>query len=416
VLVAGPVGHEQAYVPQPHVAGGATPPGGTAAAGALRFAPLHRERTDRWIALPAGVALPPAPTVAAGAGNDLYCGTARMGVARAAAGEPAYLEGSELVGDAERLFVACTAPGRCFVVTDGPRAWMTDGDHYVKASVGEPPTSDVLALAGDGQGASYAIAYEPQPPTLIITKHAATTSNSAIDEWPVFHRLPIDLPPHTRPRVTFAATSPAGALWVGLRAAPEAGNGDDVGWGAIEIDLGNGHTVQHRPRRAGEAAPPEALPLPADLTAILFDHDATWYGSLAGVSRWQEGQLRSWGENDGLTGERVHDLARAGDAIVAATSEGLSRFDGQTWRPVGATTIAVRGLADDTQAGVLWAATNKGLRWLSHAANPLGDPAAAPVVVAGDVRDVALDGFGRVWTLTSSYIAAVSPPNLASQK
>jgi ligand-binding sensor domain-containing protein len=112
----------------------------------------------------------------------------------------------------------------------------------------------------------------------------------------------------------------------------------------------------------------------------------------------------------------VHDIARAGDAIVAATSEGLSRFDGQAWRPVGDTAIAVRGLADDATAGVLWAATNKGLRWLSHAATPLGDPAAAPVIVAGDVRDVALDAFGRVWALTSSYIAAVSPPNLVGHK
>ena len=48
--------------------------------------------------------------------------------------------------------------------------------------------------------------------------------------------------------MTFAAVSPANTLWLGLRAAGE--DGSEVGIGAVEIELGNGHAVQHRPQRA----------------------------------------------------------------------------------------------------------------------------------------------------------------------
>ena len=128
--------------------------------------------------------------------------------------------------------------------------------------------------------------------------------------------------------------SPTGTLWVGLRAVGE--DGDQVGYGAIEVDLGTGKSVQHRPLRAGEKGAAEALPLPASLTGILFDGGATWFASLSGVSRWHEGQLRSWTENDGLASESVQGIARGPDRLVwVATSEGLARYDGHDWRALG---------------------------------------------------------------------------------
>ena len=77
------------------------------------------------------------------------------------------------------------------------------------------------------------------------------------------------------------------------------GSGDDVGYGAVEIDLQTGLSVQHRPRSAGETAPIEALPLPADLNGVLFDGGATWFASLSGVARFQQGQLVDLGRGRG---------------------------------------------------------------------------------------------------------------------
>ena len=212
---------------------------------------------------------------------------------------------------------------QCLVVTDGPHAWLTDGDRYQKASVGEEAGASVLAVAADHEGNAYAVSAAAKGAGLVVTRRAAGSN-----DWRVATRVPLQLPPRTVPRATFAAISPAGALWIGLRAS--SGGGEDVGYGAVEIDLQTGLAVQHRPRKPGETAPIEALPLPADLNAVLFDGGGIWFASLSGVARFLQGQLSTWGEADGLASELCWSLARGADgAIWAATSEGIARFDGK---------------------------------------------------------------------------------------
>jgi ligand-binding sensor domain-containing protein len=140
---------------------------------------------------------------------------------------------------------------------------------------------------------------------------------------------------------------------------------------------------------------------------MVFDKGATYYASLSGISRWQEGQLRSWNEND-LASESVHAIGRGSDgAIWAATSGGVARFDGQNWRPVGNTELITRGLAVDGK-GRVWVATGKGLRALPAGEAAAGvDPAATPVVLAGEMRDVAADRLGRIWAMSTTSIALV---------
>ena len=205
--------------------------------------------------------------------------------------------------------------------------------------------------------------------------------------------------------MSFAAVSGGNTLWLGLRVT--GADGADSGYGAVEIELGNGHAVQHRPRRAGEKVAPEALPLASSLTGILFDSGATYYASLSGISRWQEGQLRTWNENDGLASESVHAIARGSDgAIWAATSEGLARFDGQNWRPLGTTELVTRGLATDGK-GRVWVATGKGLRALPPgAAAADADPGAAPRswrATCGTSPPIGSAGSGRCRRLQSPW-------------
>jgi ligand-binding sensor domain-containing protein len=381
-------------------------PGQSPPSGSLRFTPLMIERAGRWAAIPLAERVPPEVTAVVAADEDLYVGTAHMGIARAAAGTPELLDGSALVGDAEHLSVACVAAAHCYVVTDGPRARETNGDSYRPATVGEPPGATALALAKDAQGAVYALSVTTAKTTTLAISLYVAAGPGGREDWRVLHRIPLTLPPGTTPVASFAAVSPTGTLWLGLRAA--ASGGDEVGYGAVEIDLGTGRAVQHRPHAAGEAIAPEALPLPANLTGVLFDGAATWFSSLSGVTRWQEGQLRSWTENDGLPSESVHGVARGPDRLIwVATTEGLARYDGRDWRALGAhgegPELTTRGLATDGK-GRVWVASSKGLRLLVQ---PATDPGSAPVVLPGNMRDVAVDRFGRVWAMSNASIAVI---------
>jgi len=397
VLVAGPVGHEQAYALR------ALDPVEPVPSGGLRFSEAGTE-IAHWAGAPTELALPRAVTAAAAVGTDLYVGSIALGVARAEAGRPHQLEGSELVGDADRFTVACRAHDECLVVTDGPNAWLTDGDHYQRTSVGEARGATVLAVAADHEGNVFAVSAETTFKGLVITKRMAGSN-----DWTAVARVPLQLPARTTPKASFAAISPSGALWIGLRVA--GGGGDDLGYGAVEIDLQTGLSVQHRPRKAGETAPIEALPLPADLNGVLFDGGATWFASLSGVARFQQGQLLTWGEAEGLASELCWSVARGADgAIWAATSEGIARFDGKSWHPAEGTNakVAVHGLATD-EAGWLWAATAKGLRIVGTSGGAAPNLDRASLVITDDMRDLTRDRFGRLWALSASSIGLVSP-------
>ncbi|HZL20897.1 MAG TPA: hypothetical protein VFG23_24400, partial [Polyangia bacterium] len=397
LLVAGPVGHEQAYTLRAFEPGEAVPTGG------LRFSSVAEDKGGRWAGVPTNQALPPGVTSVAVDGKDLFCGSAARGVARAEAGRPQYFDGAELVGDANRFSVACETPAHCLIVTEGPRAWQTDGDHYASTGLGSAADATVLGFASDSQGGLYAMFFDPRADPrfkgVVINRRAPGPG-----DWQPWKRIALELPAHGTPELSFAEVSPTGELWLGLRVADESG--DDVGYGAAEIDLQTGVAVQHRPRRPGEAAAPEALPLPADLTGILFVGSATWYASLAGVYRFADGQLDNWGESDGLPSDLVWSVGRGGDGTIwAATSEGLARWDGKSWHPAPGPVGATRGLATDDR-GRLWVATAKGLRILPPGASDLS---SATVLVEGDMRDLTRDRFGRTWALSSDGITFVTP-------
>jgi hypothetical protein len=272
----------------------------------------------------------------------------------------------------------------------------------------------VLAVVGDRAGAIYALSAEPKFSGLVITRLASAApagaaQASAGDTWTTFDRVPLALPAGGAPGLSFAAVSPNGRLWAALRVHTDDNGGGDVSAGAVEIDLGSHHAVQHRALKQGEKATAEMLPLPPALTGVFFDDAAVWFSSLSGVSRWEQGDLRTWGENDGLASELVHAVAKApGDVVWAATSEGVARLDDKVWRTFGGgeeAVVASRGLARDAEDS-MWIATAKGLRRVSAAdvkAGRLGD-----VVIDEDMRDVKLDRFGRVWALSSASIALIS--------
>src|SRR6185369_15106598 len=148
--------------------------------------------------------------------------------------------------------------------------------------------------------------------------------------------------------------------------------GQEQGRGAVEIDLA-AHKVVHHGAVGAKHPDPESLPLPRDLTGILFDGSATWFAARSGVSRWQESELRHWGENERMGSETSYAVAKGPDGTIwAATSAGIGRFDGKDWRFADAddaAAVPTRAVVEDAGKRI-WLATSKGLRRL---------PASGPV-------------------------------------
>jgi ligand-binding sensor domain-containing protein len=97
------------------------------------------------------------------------------------------------------------------------------------------------------------------------------------------------------------------------------------------------------------------------------------------------------------------------DLLWAATSEGVGRFDGKGWRMVGEGEEAIvssRGLARDEKKR-LWVATARGLRLVT--ADDAKAQRPGDMILAGDMRDVTVDRYGRVWALSSAAIALINP-------
>jgi ligand-binding sensor domain-containing protein len=418
-LVAGAPGAERIYALRRLPRGEAPPEGG------FRLVSAGDPAGDRYAAVPAALIPPPGVTVVAAgaAAGDLWFGSEAMGVARAEAKRPRYWPGAELTGDADRLSVACTARDHCYVVAGGDHAWLFDGGHFRAARVGEPADGRALAVvtadrAGAQAGAVFGVSSEPKLAGLVLTRltsagagaasATAPGAPAAVDQWQPLLSVPLPIPPGS-PTISFAAFAPDGNLWLGLGVLGP--DGQEQGRGAVEIALGTGKVIHHGAAQA-VTPDPESLPLPYDLTGILFDGPATWFSSRSGMSRWQESELRRWGENDHMTSEVCYGVAKGLDGSVwAATSAGVGRFADKRWRFVDAddpASVATRALTRDA-AGRIWLATSKGLRVLTAAGVTPTRLDPGETVVDDDSLDTTLDRYGRIWALGDSSLSLVQP-------
>ncbi len=307
--------------------------------------------------------------------------------------------------------MACIAIDRCLVVAGGAHAWFFDGARFREARAGESPAGHALAVAEDGAGTIFSLFSDPPFRNMIVARLAPGGSGPPRDsDWHTVEKIGLGpVPDGSRPSIAFATFAPSGNLWLGVGTV--AKDSQEQGRGALEIALAPAGkaTVIHHGALSPKEASAESLPLPHDLTGVLFDGAATWFSSRSGIDRLQESELRHWGENEHMDSEVCLGVARGGDGkIWAATPAGAGRFDGAEWRFPGDGPAATpaRALALDG-GGRMWLATAKGLRVLDPA------EAGAPRLVAGtsivddDMLDLALDRFGRIWALGSAAIAIV---------
>ncbi|MBT9331905.1 sensor histidine kinase [Paracidobacterium acidisoli] len=137
--------------------------------------------------------------------------------------------------------------------------------------------------------------------------------------------------------------------------------------------------------------------LPGDLIYHLMeDHSgALWISTAGGLARWQNGQLRSFGQSDGLPpGEVWSTFQDSRGAIWALTAAGPARFDGQRFKAAaGVQTLTAASAMVESPGGTLWLGTPQGLMRGSAAA-----PAKfQPVGISGEVQALALDARGQLW-------------------
>lgn len=201
-------------------------------------------------------------------------------------------------------------------------------------------------------------------------------------------------------RVTALAQAPDGTVWASSDLLPN------------EPPLSSGHygtyTIQQNylsffDGRAWHAA---VRPVPADLlhpviTSIVTTSDGTtWLASLAGVSRYKNGQWTAFTLLDGLPGYEIYQLLAVEQTVWAVTSGGLAQFNPATqqWK-------SFAGVGNRTNPEALQLATDgRGTVWAGSGANllrydgrdwqqvvidlPAGDVTVYDFVVAED---------GRLW-------------------
>lgn len=203
-----------------------------------------------------------------------------------------------------------------------------------------------------------------------------------------------------------------GRFWVGLLVVQ---NGGARSRGAVLID-GNLPRVaefytQARARRGSASAV-----TPDNLAAIDFDSaGAAWCSGVEGAVQITANEarraatVRVFREPQGVRGDLVNDIARGPQGyLYVSTPEGFGRWDGRVWdfavTGAGSLTPAV-AMAGDSSAvyGVgprgAWVFDDAGGRRLQDVER----------AGAGPLRDVAVDGSGRVWMLGEQGVLLYDP-------
>lgn len=153
--------------------------------------------------------------------------------------------------------------------------------------------------------------------------------------------------------------------------------------------------------------------LPANQTLALFQdsHGYLWFGTTAGLARYDGSSFQVYTRADGLTGDTIEAITEdgAGRILVAAREGGVALVEGGRVSPLtgeGLAQIRARDLWRDAE-GTVWIATDDAiLRYRGGAATALLVPAD---VALESVRAVLRDRRGRLWIGDSVGLVQLSP-------
>jgi hypothetical protein len=333
------------------------------------------------------------PTITAW-GDDIVIGTRDLGAARIpqAGGPIAWLHRGAMFDGATSLSVACRNKDDCWVATGARRAWRWRGDGFEPDG---PLDQAVLAVVRAPQGDVYAL-HRPGDAKKI------TISKVDPDGWKELATLET---PGDHPEVSFAAFSPGGLLWVGLRYHQGK---EEHPWGVALVDVALGAVAYHHASGDQREARRGVLPVPIGVVDGAFmDEDEIWFATSEGVARLSGKKVTVWNETSGLESEIVRAIAASpGGIVFAATGAGVGEYDGDRWKFPKELGFPVNDLALAGD-GRLWLATDRGVALYDGKKIKRLDVRRG--LVENEIDDVALDAFGRVWARGPGSLTLISP-------
>jgi hypothetical protein len=211
---------------------------------------------------------------------------------------------------------------------------------------------------------------------------------------------------------TFVGVDGQGRFWAGLRVGP---SGDLRARGVVVIDgnlprVTEFHSGVRARRGAASATGPDNLS-----TIELEPSGAAWFSGVEGAVQITAGDARRAGtvrvfrEPQGMRGDLANDLSRGPQGMIyVSTPEGFGRWDGRAWdfAVTGASSLtpAVAMAGDDA---ALYGVGPRGA-WVfdESGGRRLEDVERAG---AGALRDVTVDGAGRVWILGDEGLVQFDP-------
>jgi ligand-binding sensor domain-containing protein len=212
------------------------------------------------------------------------------------------------------------------------------------------------------------------------------------------------------PDISFAAFSPRGRLWVGLRYVDR--DQDIRDFGAAEVSVDDGKVIYHRQKPKGATSnASEGVAIPSDVTAISFKSaDEIWFASRSGAVRLLDNKVKVFTENDGLESELLHDVVEGTNGqIWVATTKGIGSFDGTKWTfpQSGHLNRKSRALARDPE-GRVWVGGDQGVMEIVDE-NKRHFIGTRTGLLDDRVLNLGIDLRGRVWTLTEKGISIIEP-------
>ncbi len=331
-------------------------------------------------------------------GGEAFVGTDELGTARISL-EPDdpihWLRRRGILGaGTEGLTVECGAPDDCLIATGTRRLWRFDGERVREAATFDAP---ILAVVTSPRGEVYALSRGDLD---TIEFHRAVG-----DAWMAIDDLVIELP-GTEPSLSFARLSPTGMLWIGLRYRDDAG---DVRFhGAALVDLALGVVAYHRATMDAAELERGVLPIPVNSIDVSFAGAETWLATSEGAAAVRDdGSVELYTEVDGLRSELLRGVAvNPGGMVFVATRAGVGVYDGHEWRFPRSLRYSVRAL-EFTEDGRLWMATDRGLA--AYDGDRVRRLDARRGLLEDELRDLAVDRFGRVWVRGRESLTVLAP-------
>jgi hypothetical protein len=342
---------------------------------------------DRW--------LPPDPTVVVGHGRYTLIGTRAAGLVQFDGVETRWFRTRDLVGQAEKLMVACSG-GSC-LFAGGGTSYRFDGAGFKALTLDPEPTTVVQGFVVDRGGEVLAVAMKGDGRTLAVGKVAG-------DKLQVMREHKLTLP-EGKAEVRFVRLGPAGELWIGLRVREE---GEARPWGVV-VSRPDGSMLYHRSTLLpGEDRAPGSLALPDDARDVYFSGEETWLATGMGACRVRGDKVTLFTENEGLESEIIHAFARTPKGeLIAATHGGVGRFDGKQWLFDLGPELRTQAGALLVEDGTVWIGTARGVvRWAEGKMKVTG---VREGLAGGDVRDLHRDPLGRLWVLTGGGLSVIGP-------